>query len=207
MFIREILLSHNFTLFLVYGPNVFLALLFLFTALAWLMGAAFSRRRTLFATALAVLAVRILFAALKSYGQYYVWAHDAFGSLFLPPHASWSYFLGYVGLHHWLSVGLAAASALVVYLFLLGLHRYRDRFFEGGEAELALAICLLVGWPGILLFLAGTCVGIIVVSIVRRVWLAQAYTTLGIPLLIGGVLAFVFTPILIGVLGLAALKA
>jgi hypothetical protein len=207
MLYRAIFLSPGFAWFLLHGQTVLLGALLAFAVVAWFLGAAYSLRRTLFVTAIAVLIVRIIFAGIKTYAQYYIWAQDTFGQLFLPPHTPWSYFVQYTGLHFWLSVGLALLAGIVAYIFLLGLHKYRERFFEGAEAELGLAICLIVGWPSVLVLLGGTAIGLIVVSIIRRAWLAQTYTTLGIPLIIGGVLAFLFASFLIGPLGLTALKA
>ncbi len=207
MFLQSIISSPIFAFVLHHGQEILIGLLLVFMALVWFRGASYSRRRVLAMIAFAVLAVRVFFAALLSYTQYYVWMHDGLGQLFLPPNRSWGYFFQYVLSRYWTSAGIAIVVAIGAYLFLWGLHRYRERFFEGGEAELGFAICLMVGWPGVVVFIAGTCLGIIIVSIVRQIWLAQTYTTLGIPMLIGGALALILNHWLIPVLGLNVLKA
>lgn len=198
--------SSAFAFLLAHGEITLLGLLLVFTAFAWLRTPQFLRQRFLLIAILLIAATRIAFSLLRSFVQYYAWSHSDFGQLFLPPYSSWNYFLGYVGLHFLLGTGLALLAGLVAYLFLRTLHRYRDRFFEGGEVELGCAVCLLVGWPGVVIFLAGTALGIVLVSIVRKVWFAQIYTTLGIPMLIGAVLAFLLQFWLIATLGLTVLK-
>jgi len=191
MGIQSFLNSQTFVFIFNYGQTVALGVLLLAALFVWLGSPHFLRRRFLVLIAALALAVRVLLAVGKSYAQYYIWAHSPLGKLFLPPYNGWSYYFHYVGTHFWFETGIAVLIALAAYLFFWGLRRYRERFFEGGEAELGLILCLMIGWPGVLVFIAGTCIGIVVVSAVRGVWLAQAYTTLGVPMLIGGVLAFV----------------
>ena len=137
--------------------------------------------------ALAGLFLFALFAALETWIQYYVWRFDPFGEKFLPPHQPWSRFFLFSFQRFWLGVIVSIAVAFAFYLFLKALQKYRGRFFEEGETELGLALSFIVGWPHFVVFLPLTLVFVVLLSFARRVFLKQAYTTLGFPMIFSAV--------------------
>ena len=101
------------------------------------------------------------------------------------------------------------ASLLVAgafYLFLLFLAKYQERFFEKGEIALGFLLGLTVGWPNFIVFLPLVFIAVIFVSILRLIFLKEAYTTLGAPLLLAAFTAILFGDYFINLLGLAAFR-
>lgn len=156
---------------------------------------------------------RVLNAIALTFGQYYIWSHDTFGKAFLHAalgpkvpvpfiqHWSWlfnnsfGYFVFYSWGRFWAEVVIALGVAWLFYLFLTGLGKYRDRFFEMQETKLGFICAFLASWPGIVVFIVFTFVSVVLVSVVRRIVWKELYTTLGAPFIVAMILTFVFAPI------------
>lgn len=167
---------------------------------------------------------RLLYAALASVGQFYLWVGNDFtrGLLAAPVDARvvptllrlipnfaenpLGYFLVYSWGRFWLSPLLAIMVALAFYWFLRVLERYQARFFEEGETELGLFAALLAGWPGFVIFLPFVFVSVVLISLIRLVAFKEAYTTLGIPLLLAACVALLWGDALISFFDLWVLR-
>ena len=158
----------------------------------------------IFKLIIAVVSFRIVYAAALTFVQYYVWSQNeltkilarsplgdgVFPSVFdFVFNSRLGYFLFYSYGRFWLSVFISIAAALVFYLFLRFLRKYRDRFFEEGEAELGFLTALIVGWPNFVIFVPMVFISVIIVSIFRRLFYGETYTMLGIPFLLAALTA------------------
>lgn len=128
---------------------------------------------------------RVLYAALKTWVQYYIWRAAPAAAVLTSP----SYFASYALSRFWLNAALSVGAAFIFYLFLLALRRYRERFFEAGETELGLLLALITGWPGIILFLPMALLLVVLLSILRLSVRHERLTTLGLPMFIAAALA------------------
>lgn len=124
-------------------------------------------------------------ALIGSFAQYAAWKSDPLSSKLLPPYQPIGYFLKYAGTHFWLTPLLSLAGALIFYRLLDTLARANARFFESGEVELGALAAFLAGWPRIVIFLPAAFLTVVIISFVRRALGFGAYTTLGVPFLIG----------------------
>lgn len=149
---------------------------------------------------LAVFIFRILYSTALSIGQYYTWAGNEFTRFFLKaPLAEEAgligklfgfffgqdlgYFAFYVAGRFWFEFVLAILISIIFFFLLTSFKRHNPRFFEEGEVELGTLLAFLVGWPGVVLFIAFSFVFVLVVSIFRLVFLRERLTTLGFPFL------------------------
>lgn len=171
----------------------------------------------------AAIGVRILFALLFSVGQYYVWTTDAFTQTFL--HAAvnpqvrevlvqwfpWifgsplGYFFFYSWGRFWFNVVISVGVAALFRWFLMGLQRYRERFFEPGEVDLGFLAALAAGWPNVVIFLPIAFVSVLLLSVARGIVWHKAYTTLGAPFLLAMLVTLAWGSELIGTFGLTVL--
>jgi hypothetical protein len=148
----------------------------------------------------------LLFAVVLSVGQYLAWTNDPTGINFLPPIQPITYFLGYIWLRFLTPIFISFLVAGVWYLFLNFLRRYQDRFFENGEPELGFALALFIGWPKFLVFIPIAFLCVVLVSVFRMVFLREAYTTLGWPLVLSALLNLFYGNSLLVLFGLASLR-
>lgn len=144
---------------------------------------------------------RILYAALLTISQYYTWSQNKFTQLFPS-----SYFFFYSYGRFWLNVLISIAVAFIFYLFLKFLQKHRERFFEQGEAEFGFLSALIVGWPNFVIFLPLVFVSVVLLSIFRRVFLKEFYTTMGIPFLLAALIVLISGNQIVNILGLGVLK-
>lgn len=163
--------------------------------------------RTLFFVRLAmfVVAFRFAFAATKTGLQYWGWMQSEFTKFLLPPHQNISVLLHYAWTHFWLNAFISIAGALLFLFILKALAARNPRYFEEGEVELGALMALLAGWPQAVVFVPAVFFSVVLISIVRGVWMREAYTTLGLPFLIGYITSFVLTMYLIALFNLAGL--
>ncbi len=154
-----------------------------------------------------IAAVAVIFgvAALSTFLQYSVWKADQFSQNFLPPHQSILYFAKYAGTHFWLTPVLSLVIAGAFFLFLHVLARKNERFFEEGEIELGALAALLAGWPGFVIFLPAVFLAVVVISGAKLMLQKSAYTTLGLPLLVGLFVALVWGDATLRLVGLGLL--
>ncbi len=147
-----------------------------------------------------------LCAAIQTWIQYFAWSADPLSSKLLPPYQPWTRFALYALQRHWLGFFIGIALAVVFFLFLKVLQRYRERFFEVGETELGFVLALVVGWPHFVLFLPIALFAVIFISIIRGIFLKQAYTTLGAPLLLAAAVTLFWSEELFVLFNLSALQ-
>jgi len=170
----------------------------------------------------AALVFRVIDAGLKTLGQYLTWSKDGLSEHLLHTPLSskiptifnhigiftknnLGYFLYYSFSRFWLNILIALVFAIIFYALLKGLKKYKDGFFEGGELELGLLCAFLAGWPNVVLFIPGTFVFIILLSIIHMAFLKKKYTTIGVPLLISAAACLLWGSKLIIVLHLSVL--
>lgn len=137
--------------------------------------------------------------------QYTIWSNDPLSSKLLPPHQSILYFLKYAGVHFWLAPFIAFALALAFYFFLHALERKNERFFGEGEVELGALAAFLVGWPRFIIFLPVVFLVVVLISGAKLIFKKGAYTTLGLPFLIGLGVTLAYGYAVIDLLGLSGL--
>lgn len=147
-----------------------------------------------------VVVFRIAYAATRTIYQYYDWKGGALTKLFLPPYQPEDYLLFYSWGRFWLNVAVVFAAALIFYLFLKILQKYKERFFIEGETELGALCVLAAGWPNFVFFLPLVFLAVVSISIFRMLVLKKMYTTLGYPLFLAAILALAFGDRLIRIL-------
>lgn len=159
---------------------------------------------------LIALIARIFYAGLQTFLLYYLWLQDEMGKLLVQIPVSRSaakdlvwkpiaplfeyqhgYFAFYALGRFWLNVFISIIAAAIFYIILLGLKKYRERFFEKGEAELGLLMALILIWPNFAVFVPLVFISVVLVSIYKKIALKEAYATLGAPFLLAGFLSAV----------------
>lgn len=172
-----------------------------------------------------VISLRIFYTIFLTLFQYYAWSQDRFTQLLLDSPIdkavplptiiekfSWlresklGYFIFYSWGRFWVNVLLVIIAAVVFWYFLKLLKRHSDRFFEDGEVELGFLAALIVGWPNFVIFVPAVFVSVVLVSIFRRIFKGEMYTTLGIPFLSAALIVIIFGDKLINFLNLTVLK-
>lgn len=148
----------------------------------------------------------IFYALIKTFAQYYVWSHNQFSKLFLPPYQDLSYFLFYSFGRFWLNALLAVVAAFLFYLLLKRLNRHRSGLFKDGEMEAGFAAALLSGWPGFVVFAPLVFIVTIILSVIRSLAFKLKTTTLGLPFLISAVIILLWGSKLITLLHLSVLR-
>lgn len=190
--------------FLIWLPR---AAYFIFIALAvhfYLSRSRFGGRRTRVFQILSFgfICYRIAEAILKTVLQYYVWAGNKFTSIWLTS----GYLIDYSYRRFWLNLFLSLLVALVFLAILQLLRRFKDRFFEEGEVELGFFSALVAGWPNFLVFVPATFFILLILSVIRKMFFKENYTTLGPPLLSATVIVALFGEKLLNLLKLGLFK-
>jgi len=65
---------------------------------------------------------------------------------------------------------------------------------------------MIVGWPNFIIFIPLVFVSVVLVSIFRGLYFKEAYTTLGVPMLLGALTTMIFGSYLIELLQLTVFK-
>lgn len=171
-------------------------------------------------------AFRIFHAGLLSITQYYVWSGNELTkaltnspispevpisnflhkSLDFILDSKFGYFLFYSWGRFWVNVLLTIVISLAFYVFLKALKRYNDRFFNEGEVELGFLLAMIVGWPSFIIFIPLVFGSVVLVSIFRGFYFKEAYTTLGVPMVLAALVIMIFGNYLINFLGLTVFK-
>ncbi len=176
-------------------------------------------------------ALKLIYPLLFSVMQYYIFASNALSKellnsslystvladlpFFLKPftyffEGNLGYFLYYSWSRFFLGTALALLCALIFYAFLKILEKYNPRLFKEGEAKVGFIVALLVGWPWFLVLIPATFIATILISIVKRIFFKESYTTLGIPILVAGIIltvaTYLFHTWLLGALNLSVLS-
>jgi hypothetical protein len=171
----------------------------------------------------AVLGFKILASLSATLAQYHVWSNSEFtklllnknvidfsilesfsGKLFWIFNNKFGYLLFYSWGRFWLEIVVSLLIAIVFYLFLLLLRKYRNSFFEEGETKIGFLLALTVGWPNFIVFLAMSFLSVVGISIIRFLFFKKAYTTLGVPFLVSALTTILLGNYFIGFLGLSA---
>ncbi|MDO8504464.1 MAG: hypothetical protein Q7S36_01270 [Candidatus Liptonbacteria bacterium] len=167
---------------------------------------------------------RLIYTAILTFFQYFVWSQTEVSRVFLTSPADATTFpgltlfaplfngkFGYFALYcigrYWLGTLLSIFIAYVFYIFLRFLKKYKERFFEEGELELGLVIGLIVGWPKFVIFVPLVFIFVIFISIFRMLFAKEKFTTFGLPFLAAAIPALIWGIKLIDLLGLGAIKA
>ncbi len=99
-------------------------------------------------------AVFFAIAIFWSVYQYFIWQADGFTRLFLPPHQSITYFLGYIVSR---LLGSLVIALIISLLFQFAAsffnRRLGERFFEQEEIHLCGMGILLCGYPGLFVYI------------------------------------------------------
>lgn len=164
--------------------------------------------------------IRVGYAALLTWGQYRLWESDPLGRLFLNTSLDsaipipfvralpllfdnrFGYFLFSSWFRFWLSALLAVFVGYLLYRFFRILERYQPRFFYDGEPLLGGALAVLVGWPGVIVYIPLIFMVIAPIALIRRIIFKDEYTAMGIPFIVAGALALIAGHWIIAVLGL-----
>jgi len=171
---------------------------------------------------------RFFYAFLLTASQYYVWSQNKLTQLLLSSPLAQEipisgifnkicqlsivncqklgYFLFYSYGRFWLNVLISIGAAFIFYLLLKSLEKYRGRFFEEGETKLGFLAALIVGWPNFAVFLPLVFISVILISIYRRIFLKETYTTLGWPFILAILITLVWGNKLIYLFNFGALK-
>jgi hypothetical protein len=206
--------------------DVFFALILLSSVALYVYRDSFSEKfakRCVFLAKIAA-AARIFGAGFLTAAQYFVWNQNEISRTFLTapadgrsleiygflaPVFNWrmGYFTLYSFTRFWLPAIASVLTAYLFFLFLRGLRRRKERFFEDGEVELGWVLALVAGYPKFIVFVPLIFLLIIPVSLFRMAFLRQNLTTVGYPMIIGAVIASMWGIKIIDVLGWGALKA
>ena len=152
------------------------------------------------------IAFRLLYACFLTWGQYYAWSHDPISQYLLPPHQSINYFLFYAFSRFFLNFLISLVVAAVWYMCLKLLQRYRESLFDAGEIRLGFLCAFIAGWPHFVLFLPLVFICVIIVSLVRKIFLKQEYTSMGIPFLVSALTVLLLGSRMIELFHLTVLK-
>lgn len=206
--------------YLVWGPRFYWVIATLLAFFIYLLKRRFTENRYLAGITyrnLGILSVLfyVSYAAIATWGQYYLWrteavaalatknalAQNLFTSLLAP-----GYFAQHVWVVYWLSAVLSILCAFLWYLFLRFLKNHNGRYFDEGEVELGLICALAVGWPRFIVFLPFVFVFVLVISLVRLVVFKEQFTTLGGPFLGALLASLLFGDRILELLKLTALR-
>lgn len=155
----------------------------------------------------ATVAFYIVYAFAETAVQYYVWKTDGFLELVKSGGGdATGYFLFYSWGRFWISAALSIGGAFAFVFFLKALKKYRERFFEEGELGLGFLSALLAGWPNFVVFVPAVFISVVAISVFRRVFFKELYTTLGLPMLLATLLVLAFGDFLVAFFHLSVLK-
>lgn len=173
----------------------------------------------------AALAGLIVHAVALASSQYIVWKSNwltrHFLSATLPQHmqvrlfADWlpvfrgtgGYFAYYTFTHFVLGGVVAVVLAAGGWYSLLkALEKHKSRFFEEGEVVLGFVCALIVGWPGVVIFIPLTFLFFSIIAVVRVAALKKQFTTIAVPLLLATATTLLVAETIIATTGLKVLK-
>ncbi|KKU91285.1 MAG: hypothetical protein UY23_C0002G0024 [Candidatus Jorgensenbacteria bacterium GW2011_GWA1_48_11] len=216
--------------FLTWSPLVFFWLVFVLALLAYFRPAKIAGRipsvfLDLKNLILGLVIFRLLYAFLETAGQYRLWLGSGLTKLLLnsPLSREFSlpflldkfpgvfqsrlgYFLFYSYGRFWLGLVVAFGMALAFYFILKALKKYQERFFEENELALGFLLAFLVGWPGVLVFIVLLFIFILIISVFRRLFLSETYTTFSGPMFLAGFVTLGWESELVGLLNLTVFK-
>lgn len=154
----------------------------------------------------------LAYAAVATALQYYSWKGNALAAKLLASPISsnaqdatfWGkfpaiansklgYFVFYSWSHFWFDALLAILGGVVFWIILRSLKKYKERFFEDGEVELGTLTAMMAGWPQFVAFVPFVFIAVVVISIIRMAFFKEAYTTLGIPMLLAVLATYIFS--------------
>ncbi len=198
------------SLFFTWFPNVFFgsvfALSFIFIYLKKETFPKYPFFKKLRLLIVIVIFFRVSYSLALSIAQYYLWSQEEFSRLLLPPNQPMSYFIGYAFIHFWLEQLLAIAGALVFYIFLTLLRKYKESWISREEILLGFLMALLVGWPNLVIFIPLVFLSAVGLAIINMVALRVKHTGLYFSLMLAGLITFVFGSIIIKFSGLTVLQ-
>lgn len=203
-------MSYWLSVVLIWLPKIFFGIIFILAVLIYGLrkSIGLTKSRTLIISSISF---HVLYAVLLTISQYYIWSQNKFTQLLLNSSLDLSmpvsgYFLFYSFGRFWLNALITIGAAFVFYLFLKFLKKHRERFFEEGETELGFLSALIVGWPNFVVFLPLVFVFVVLLSIFRRVFLKEFYTTMGIPFLLAALIVLIFGNQIVDILSLGVLR-
>lgn len=153
-----------------------------------------------------VISFRIIFSFSKTILQYYLWQKNDIAQFLLPPYQSIKYFIFYSFYHFWLNTFLIVGFAVFFYCFLKMLKKFNENFFEKDEIELGFLTALIVGWPGIIIFIPITFLIAAIINIFSQIFLKEKFTLLGGSFILAGLITIFFTSWILRILKLNFLK-
>lgn len=125
-----------------------------------------------------LLAFNLFYAASKTGFQYWAWKTGGLLSQsLLPPVTSITYFLGYTGFRFWLPVAVNVVVAAMFFSSIYVSRKKQQRFFYKGEEYLASLAILIVGWPGIIVYLTLILLLMVVFSFFNTLRKTSPYTS------------------------------
>ncbi|MBI4692153.1 MAG: hypothetical protein HY773_01785 [Candidatus Terrybacteria bacterium] len=149
---------------------------------------------------------RFFYAGILTWLQYYVWSHNEFSRLLLPPHQPIKYFLQYSWTHFWFNAVLSVGAAFLFWLLLRMLKKYQESFFEQGEPEIGFLCSLIVGWPNFIIFAPLAFILMILISLFQTIFLKKFHTAFSISFLLAALAVLFFGSRLVDILGLGVLR-
>lgn len=199
-----------FNQFLTYLPAVFYSVVFVLSLLFYFfrnrLFIKFSLANKLFVLVILTIGFRLLYAALLTFSQYYIWSHQEFTKLLLPPTQSIRYFIQYSFTHFWIDALISIGAAIIFYLFLRALWKYRERFFEKDELVFGFLMALILGWPNFVVFVPLVFIFTALISLIRILILGNIYTDLYPSLILASLLVSLSGDELVDMLRLTALR-
>lgn len=161
----------------------------------------------------------VLYAFVLSTIQYIVWARSPLGEPFITlpldkkiPTLLWfckeipgGYFIHYSVGRFFLPVILAVVVALAWGAFLHTLKKHKGRFFDTGDIELAIVGGLVVGWPGVLVYIVLSLIGTVCIGLFRAFFQKEHYTTIGLPVVIAAAITLLFSGLFISLFNIGVL--
>lgn len=138
--------------------------------------------------------------------QYYVWQHNEFSKLLLPPHQPIKYFLQYSWTNFWFSAVLSVGASFLFWLLLKTFKKYQGRFFAEREPELGFLCALIVGWPNFIIFVALAFTLAIIISSFQTIFLKKFHTAFILPFLLAALAVLFFGSRLVDILGLGVFR-
>lgn len=174
--------------------------------------------------ALSIALIRAFYAVFLTIKQYDIWSENTATQIFLNSplgqavpipeiiknsvifQNKFGYFIFYSYGRFWLDFIIIIICSAIFYSFLKLLRKYQERFFEQGEVELGLVASFTVGWPNFVLFLPLVFILVVIISIFRRLFLKEFYTTLGLPLIFATIVMIIFGEKLINIFNFGVLK-
>lgn len=146
-----------------------------------------------------------LYAALKTFGQYYVWSGGPPSQYLLPPYQPIGYFVSYSWMHFWFGFFINIGVSFFFYLFLRFLVLRKSVIFRKEEAEMVFLGALLSGWPGVLLFVPMVFILTFLAAVLANFLLRKETIALEEPVLLTLLILFFWGDALIKIFNLGVL--